>query len=111
MSSEEREERLAKNEVVFRALNENIDEAASQFGGQDHLYEFICECSTRECFELLSLTLQEYEHVRADGARFVLAAGHEDIEVELVVEVHEGFIIVEKYGTAGIVAHDDNPRA
>lgn len=108
--SEDREERLAENEATFRLLNENISGIASALGG-DAPFEFICECATSGCFERLPLTLGEYERVRGDGRHFLLAAGHEDIQVELVIEVHDSYVVVEKDGIAGLVAHEANPRA
>ena len=107
---EERDERLAKNEALFRELNENIVGIAGPLGGETP-YEFVCECATTGCFERLALTLAEYERVRADGARFILKLGHEDIEVEQVVAVHDEYIVVEKDGVAGLVAHQEDPRA
>ena len=107
---DERQERLAKNESLFRSLNENINALAQQLGG-DEQFEFICECSTSGCFEQLPLTLGEYERVRADGTHFLLAKGHEDIEVEQVIETRPGYVVVEKDGLAGLVAQNSDPRA
>jgi hypothetical protein len=107
---EDRQERLAKNESLFRMLNEDINGVASSLGGEDP-FEFICECSTSGCFERLSLTLAEYERVRQDGTHFLLADGHEDIEIEQVVDQHAEYVVVEKDGVAGLVAADDDPRA
>jgi hypothetical protein len=73
--------------------------------------EFICECATSGCFERLSLTVEQYERVREDGAHFLLAPGHEDIEVEQVVAVLEGYVVVEKDGVAGLLAHTEDPRS
>ena len=61
-------ERLAKNEVIFRTVNEAIEQKALQMGGLDE-YEFICECSKADCFERISLTLSQYEHIRREGVR------------------------------------------
>ena len=108
--NEAHEERLAKNEATFRVLNENIQNIASTLGG-DAPFEFICECATSGCFERLTLTLAEYERVRADGAHFLIAAGHEDIEVEQVIAERETYVVVEKDGVAGLIAHEENPRA
>ena len=58
-------------------------------------YEFICECSTSGCFERLSLTLEEYERVREDGTHFLLADGHEDIEIEQVIAHRAAYVVVE----------------
>jgi hypothetical protein len=108
--SEAREERLAKNEATFRVLNENIQNIASTLGGTAP-FEFICECATIGCFERLTLTLQEYERIREDGAHFLLAPGHEDIEVEQVIAHRQDYVVVEKDGVAGLIAHEENPRA
>ena len=108
-TGEAREERLAKNQVIFRTVNEAIQQKALQMGGLDE-YQFICECSTADCFERISLTLSQYEHIRSAGARFVVAPGHEDIEVELVVGTRGTYSIVEKDGSAGIVAEFADPR-
>ncbi len=107
---EDRQERLAKNESLFRTLNENINDLASGLGGREP-YEFICECSTSGCFERLSLTVEEYERVRRDGTHFLLAPGHEDIEIEQVIGHRNGYVVVEKDGVAGLVAEDDDPRS
>jgi hypothetical protein len=104
-----REERLAKNEAMFRTLNENILEIAAGLGG-DVPYDFICECATSGCFERLTLTLEQYERVRGDGAHFLLVRGHEDIEIEQVVDVNADYVVVEKDGVAGVVALAEDPR-
>jgi hypothetical protein len=107
---EERQERLAKNESLFRALNENINGLARELGGREP-FEFICECSTSGCFERLSLTVEEYERIRQVGTHFLLVDGHEDIEIEQVIGHRSGYVVVEKDGVAGVVAEDDDPRA
>ncbi len=110
MEDEKRQERLARNESVFRVLNENIESLAVQLG-PGAPPEFVCECSTIECFERLSLSLEEYESVRQTGTHFLVAPGHEDIEIEQVIATRDGYSVVEKDGVAGLVAEDDDPRA
>jgi len=104
-----RDERLAQNEVLFRTVNEAIEQKAIELGGLDD-YEFICECSSSGCFDRVSLTLSDYEYVRREGTRFFVAPGHENVEVELVVETTPTFSIVEKDGAAGVVAELADPR-
>jgi hypothetical protein len=104
-----REERLAENEVLFRSVNEQIEEKALELEGRDG-YQFICECSSDTCFDRIALTFAEYEHVRSEGTRFFVAPGHESIEVELVVEAMQKYNVVEKYGVAGILADLADPR-
>jgi hypothetical protein len=108
--SDAREERLAKNESLFRTLNENIVGLAGALGGETP-YEFVCECSTSGCFERLLLTLREYEAVRANGTHFLVKSGHEDIEVETVFTNRREYVVVEKDGVAGLVALEEDPRA
>lgn len=109
MTSDARDERLAQNEVVFRTVNENIAQLAAGLG-RDARYDFICECSSTDCFERLPLQLDEYEAVRRNGAWFIVRDGHQDIEIELVVETHPEFLVVAKDGVAGVVAEFEDPR-
>ena len=102
--------RLAENEAWFRSLNENIEGIASTLG-DDTPYEFICECSASSCLERISLTIGQYEDVRQEGAHFLVVPGHENLEVERVVAVGDGYLVVEKLGIAGAVARSEDPRA
>ena len=104
-----REERLAHNELLFRALNEQIEQKAIELASVDG-YEFVCECASDACFDRIKLTFVEYEHVRNGGTRFVVVPVHQDLEVELVVETQPLFLIVEKDGVAGALADFANPR-
>ena len=109
LTGEGREERLAKNEVLFRSVNEAIEQQAVRFGGMDE-YEFICECASRVCFERITLTLRQYEHIRADGTRFFVSPGHADVSLEQVIEQAPKYHVVQKDGAAGIVADLTDPR-
>jgi hypothetical protein len=102
--------RIAKNEALFRTLNENIRGIASTLGG-DTPYGFVCECSTSSCLERLSLTLGQYENVRKDGTHFLVAPGHENLEVERVISAGDGYLVVEKVGIAAVEARADDPRS
>ena len=106
-----REERLAQNEVLFRTVNETIEQKAIEFefsGIGD--YQFICECASTLCFDRVSMTLREYEQVRKQGAWFLVVPGHEYDEIELVVETKPTYLIVAKDGAAGVVAELADPR-
>jgi hypothetical protein len=97
--------------VLFRTVNEAIEQQALRFGGIDDEYDFVCECSSTACVERITLTLRQYEQIRADGARFVLVPGHADPGLELVVETTTNHHVVEKDGAAGIVAEQGDPRS
>jgi hypothetical protein len=104
-------ERLARNEALFREINERIRDAAAAHGSDGHLYQFLCECADTECLERVELTLSEYERVRADGRRFVVSSGHRDPDLETVVAAEPGHEVVEKRGEAGHAAARLDPRA
>ena len=94
----------------MRQVNERIGEIAESLGGDDHRYDFICECSRLDCVERIALTGAEYAYVREEGERFALVAGHETPDVERVVARYERYWIVEKTGEAGEAAREMDPR-
>jgi hypothetical protein len=105
-----REERLARNEVLFRELNETIQAIAHAQGSDPHVYEFICECSNIDCTLLLPLTLQVYENTRGEPDLFLVAPGHDLPEIEDVVQEHADFQVVRKRGAAAALATLTDPR-
>jgi hypothetical protein len=102
------EARLARNEVMFRAINERIRELAARFEhvGSEEI-AFVCECADETCVERLSLTPEQYDDVRAIPARFVVVPGHEVTPlVERVVFRSPAFMIVRKIGIAAEIARE-----
>jgi hypothetical protein len=96
------EARLARNEVMFRAINERIRELAGRFdqSGTEAL-GFVCECADETCVERVHLTADQYDDVRAIPARFVVVVGHEATPlVERIVYRSDQFVIVRKIGIA-----------
>jgi hypothetical protein len=93
-----RDVRLAKNEALLREVNDRIHEVGERLRvlPDDELLEFRCECGRPDCEELISLTAREYEHVRSDNDRFAVAHGHEEAEIERVVERDERYVVVDK---------------
>ena len=84
----------ARTEALFRDVNERIAESAQRFDADST--QFVCECSDPDCTHRVEATLDEYEEVRADGATFMLAPGHEQDDIEKVVDKKGRFNIVEK---------------
>jgi hypothetical protein len=84
----------ARTEALFRDVNERIAESAHRFDASST--QFVCECADPNCTHRLEATLVEYEEVRADGATFMLAPGHDHSDIERVVGRRGGFHIVEK---------------
>jgi transcription initiation factor TFIID subunit TAF12 len=84
----------ARTEALFRDVNERIAESAQLFDTDST--QFVCECADPNCTHRLEATLDEYEEVRADGATFMLVPGHEDDDIERVIEDRGRFQVVEK---------------
>ena len=109
----EREARLAKNEALFRGVNERVKEVKGELreAGSEDKIDFVCECGRGECVAQVRLGLAEYEDVRADPARFILKPGHETVLVERVVREGDGYVVVEKDPEEATVARETDPRA
>ena len=107
-----RETRLARNEALFREVNEQIERAVGRIGREDgHVYEFLCECSNADCTLLLPLPLAEYEAARSDPRQFIVAPGHELPEIENVVARNAGYELVLKRGDAAEFVTELDPRS
>ena len=99
-----------RNEALFRNVNEQIEDLSKTVPPDEPLMEFLCECDNKDCAEKISATRAEYEAVRAVGTRFIVTPGHEDPEVESVVQQNDRFLVVEKEGRAGHDAEESDPR-
>lgn len=107
-----REVRAAENESTFRAINERMRGADALHERRTALREIVCECPQLDCTELVLLTADEYELVRSEGERFVVAPSKDHVlaDVERVVATRERFWVVEKVGMAGEIAQELDPR-
>jgi len=102
----------ARNETVFREMNEWTEEADDErLGLERPMDSYLCECSDRRCAATIRVTRHEYEGVRASGVRFVIALNHENPEIDLVISENERFATVEKfYGVPARIARAADPR-
>ena len=104
------EERAARNEALFREVNEQVRRLSRpQPPLQGEELRIVCECSDEQCTERVSLPLSAYEAVRSHPRRFLVVEGH-DSAFERVVEHFDGYAIVEKEGQAGRIAERTDPR-
>jgi hypothetical protein len=94
-------ERIAENEAVFRRLNESI-EAATELGATDAT--FVCECADARCRAVVQVSISEYERVRADDTRFLVAPGHAGEQEARTVERHPNYDVIAKTGYAAALA-------
>ena len=97
-----RERRMAQNEALARRMNEGAEFRRPRNGGLPHA--FICECVRADCTQPLDLDIGEYVYVRSHPRRFVVLPGHEEPDIESVVAVYSGYVVVQKRGEAGRLA-------
>jgi hypothetical protein len=102
-STEVRQVRLARNQALFRDVNERVEKVAEQYTALAPL-AFICECAISDCGRRVELTREEYESIRSNPTHFFVLPDHVFPEVEAVVEDRGQFVIVEKFGIGGRVA-------
>ena len=111
MSIEEKQTKAARNQALFREVNEAIRSVNETGMPVGEPVAFLCECADTGCTETIELTIAEYEAARRIPTRFPTAVGHEWPDVERVIERNDGYQVVEKFGEAGKVAVETAPRA
>jgi len=102
-------ESAAKNEEVFRDVNDLIEQGAERLR-VDRRVPFHCECADASCSETVDLTPAEYDRIASHRFRFVVQPGHERADIETVVSTNERYLIVEKQGEAREQVDRDHPR-
>jgi hypothetical protein len=109
-----RDERLAGNEALFREVNERVAEVATHFiDVETHTerVDFTCECGRAVCAEPITMTIAEYEAIRAKSTHFAVAPKHEQPEIEIVIERRPTYFVVEKRDPdAQEIARETDPR-
>jgi hypothetical protein len=110
--AEDRGSRAARNQSLFREINERVKQLNEGFSMVLPVGEWICECADDTCVDRIELSAAEYEAVRIDGTHFLVAAGdqHVFLDVETVTERTDRYWVVEKFGTAGEEADRLDPR-
>lgn len=103
-SNEEREVRAARNQALFRAVNEKIMELNERFGELEGTVSIACECSRIGCVDLLEIPSDAYRAVRQSPRTFTVHPEHVEAGVERVVSNHNGYAVVEVQGQGARVA-------
>ena len=108
----ERQHRAARNQSLFREVNERVNGVNHSFHVFTSLSEWICECANDDCFERIEMSLREYEDVRRHGSRFFVFPSDQHVwpEAENVVERFPNYWIVEKIELGGAIAEAHDPR-
>ena len=102
------DERLARNEILFREINERLDEMSVPWAKTT---DYLCECSDLFCAKTFELTNDEYERVRAQATVFMVVPGHERPEIEKVIEENDRFLLVRKVVAVEEIVDQDPRRA
>jgi 5-bromo-4-chloroindolyl phosphate hydrolysis protein len=107
---DERRARIAKNEALFREVNEQID-TLNEIGPQADVFPVVCECGSNACAETIRIGRADYEAVRLHPDTFLIKPGHEFDDVETVVEMHADYAVVaKKPGEPRLMAEVSDPR-
>ncbi len=102
-----RKDRIAKNEAVFREVNERIGGLTPD---QLQSFEIVCECGDGECYQSLETSSADYVRVRANATHFFVVPGHEIPDVESVIESSTRFNVVVKHPDEQRIAIDADRR-
>lgn len=108
----DRLERQARNEALFREVNERIADLGerAQAWSPGGTVEFMCECGVDGgCGDRVRMPLHVYEAVRTQDDRFAVRPGHETPELEHAVAWTDDYVIVDKVDVAEPLVADD-PR-
>jgi hypothetical protein len=110
---DEGQRRKAENEALFREVNERIERLHHHFAATEaEPLEIVCECDEIDCAETLRLSPAVYERVRQDARCFFVSPGHEDPEVEDVIDSGGNYVIVHKHpGEPSKFAAETDPRS
>ena len=93
--------RRAENEAAFREANEGLASKAAELGPGAERTPYICECESETCIEIIRLSRQDYDGVRANLKSFVVAVLYEE----------GGYTIIEKTGLEGELVEELDPRS
>ncbi len=103
-TQQEREVRAARNQAMFRAVNEQLAKLNEAFESMTGTFTIACECADTACVDMVPIAPTKYQAVREEPRRFAVSPGHVYPEVEVVVEETAGFAVVEKIASGADVA-------
>lgn len=106
-----REERVARNETLFREVNERIKQVNVGLATVEAT-DYLCECGDEGCTDPISLTMAEYEAVRAEPTHFAVVSGHVVPDIEQVVASTNRYSVVAKTDPDAVkVVVAEDPRS
>ena len=101
----------SEKHVSARDANESTAQTLAATPAGLHKGSFVCGCGDRGCTCAITLTLAEYESVRAYATHFAIARDHENPERERVIAEGERFAVIETLSPeATKLARQSDPR-
>ncbi len=95
------------SELGDKPGNENL----LREGGADvDKLDLRCECGGNACAERLAVSVSDCLRVRRWDGRFLLVPGHQDPELENVVERHKGWLVVQTHEPFRALPPDERRR-
>jgi hypothetical protein len=90
----------------MRATNEGLVSASLELDPSSPSLSILCECGRNDCSTELDVSQDVYQRIRQRLNQFVVAAGHQVVEVDRVVQRLGGLTIVESQyiGDTGLPA-------
>lgn len=89
--------RRSSGDSPRRRANERLVRAMSDHAAPTDRLSLACECGAPICHEGVTLTVEEYERIRAHPTWILIAAGHEAAEThERIVHAESGYLVVER---------------
>ncbi len=103
---------MGLNEAAFREVNERISDLADRSGLDDQPLDLVCECGDPTCVERISMSREAYERLRSDATHFAVFPGHEEFDVESIVDRMGAYDVVRKHeGVPAEIAERTDPRS
>ena len=101
----------SEKQMRARDANESTAQTLVATPAGQSVGSFVCECGDRGCRCAISLTLAQYESVRAYATHFAIARDHENPESEQVITESERFAVIETLGPESTkLARQSDPR-
>ena len=88
----ERVLRMVANEQATRDRND-----VRVAGSGESVFTLQCECGTRRCATMIQVSADVYRSVRSLDRRYIIAPGHEVLDIEQILSSTPEYAIVEKH--------------
>ena len=109
--NDEPTKKVARNQAMFRQVNERIEDVNDAFGEMSGEFVVVCECANPSCAEQIAISREAYERTRANSAQFIVKRGHQAADVEEIVATEAEYVVVRKHeGEPARVAQQTDPR-